>query len=401
MSKVGGVVIMHNGHNNYGTSLQGFATVKVVEKLGHTLRIIRYNKKRTLWDIVSTGLFLLMSGALENIKLKLKKKRDCRRHPEYAKNLKLRTDTVNRFKQTHFEPISDFYTGYKALCEGSKEYDVIFVGSDQVWGPLSLYSRFYNLLFVDSSIPHFSYASSFGVSDILPWQRKGVAEYLNKLNAIGVREIRGSEIVKSLTGRHAEVVADPTLLLSREEWTEYAAGSSMRINEPYIFCYILGGRSDIRREAEKLSRKTGLKLVTLNHVDGYEPADENFGDINPYAVDAFDFIQLLSHAQYVCTDSFHGTVFSLIFHRPFVTFYRQVPSKSKSTHSRIDSLLEIFGCQSRLFNFEGRDIFDVATGAINYDEVDREKDKLVERSLAFFRSNLNGDLPTMKCSDID
>jgi len=385
---VGGVIIMHKNHNNYGTSLQGFATIDIVRELGYNLRIIRYNKKRTLKELIINTPFLLLSGALNTIIRSLKRKTHLKLNHNYSKNIVIRTNKVNQFKKTYFEPISDYYTGYKHLSESSKNYDVVFVGSDQVWGPLSLYSKFYNLLFVDPSIPKFSYASSFGISNVLPWQKKGTAKYLNQLDKVGVREIQGKIIVESLSNNKATVVLDPTLLLTVERWQELAKKSTHSIESPYIFTYILGKREDTRNTVKELSNKTGYPIVSMNHIDDYLSVDVGFGDTTPYDVDAFDFIKLLSNATYVCTDSFHGTIFSLLFHKQFMTFYRHKQISSKSTESRIDSLLSVFNCESRLFNFDGQEITKSMDEPIDYDFFEEKLKKMREESLKFLKTGL-------------
>lgn len=382
---VGGVVIMHPNHNNYGTSLQGFATVKILQKLDYPFRIIRYKKRRSLSEILKTAPGLMKSGAFGELRTQLFKRLDKILHKEYAKNIKIRTNIINEFKAKYFDAISDYYKGYPNLCKGSKKYDVIFVGSDQVWGPLSLYSKFYNLFFVDKAVPQFSYASSFGVSNIFPWQLNGTKAYLDKMDAIGVREIRGKEIVDSLSFNKAKVVVDPTMLLSKDEWEQAMVASSYNMDEPYLFSYILGPRKDIRKEIMELGRKTGLKVISFNHTDWYESADENFGDIPIYNANPLDFIKLLRNAAYVCTDSFHGTVFSIIFHKKFLTFYRQQPTSSKSTHSRIDSLLGTFHLQERLCK---NDPFNQIVRPIDYKNVDIILDRLRKDSMDFLKDSL-------------
>lgn len=383
--KVGAVIIMHSNHNNFGTSLQGYATTKVLEKLGYQFRIIRYIRKRTIKEIITTVPFILISGGLKQIIKRLSKKTSKKIHRNYAHKLAKRTATVNQFKKKYFDSISDYYTGYKELCRGSKNYDIVFVGSDQVWGPLSLYSKFYNLLFVDKSIPTFSYASSFGVSKIFSWQKKSVKEYLDKLDAVGVREIKGKEIVDSLSINTANVVADPTLLLSKSDWENYSSESTIQINEPYLLAYVLGKRKDIRDVITRLAKQLSLKVVYFPHVDGYEPEDENFGNIPIWDANALDYVKLYSHAKYVCTDSFHGTIFSIIFEKQFLTFYRQVPTIAGSTHSRIDSLLKIFGLQQRLFNI---DAYQQITQQIDYQQIEKILIEYRNKSLDFFKDSL-------------
>ena len=392
--KIGCLVIIHPGQNNYGSSLQGFATMKIVAGCGYDHEIIRYNKVRDIGFTLRTFIGYVRSGGIQLYMLRRSKKRTLKRHPEYGKNQLIRTAAVDAFKKYYFDRVSHFFTGYKALQEGSKLYDVVFVGSDQVWGPLSLYRGFYNLLFVDDSVPKFSYASSFGVSSIFSWQKDGVARYLNRLSMIGVREKRGAEIVKELTGRDAKVVLDPTLLLTKKEWLdaveEWDSNSeklshAMPINEPYILTYILGEREDIRDEIKKLGRDSGVKIVNLPHIDRYHQMDDGWGDVKLFDVDPLDFVRLVSKATYVVTDSFHGSVFSILMHKKFITFYRALPSSKGSTHSRIDSLFEQFGLTNRLFK---GDIWEQMQCEIDYDQVDNRIAAMRKDSLEFFKKGL-------------
>lgn len=383
--KVGAVIIMHPGHNNYGTSLQGFATIKVIQKLGYSLRIIRYNKKRTFKEVATTFIGLMRSGVLNVIYRQWIQKRIKKKYSEYTKAVEKRTIVVNRFKAKYFDSISDFYTGYDTLCEGSKNYDVIFVGSDQVWGPLSLYSRFYNLLFVNESVPQFSYASSFGQSYIFDWQKEGTSKYLNKMDAIGVREIRGKEIVEELSQKNATVVADPTLLLTRQDWENVIVDSKAEIRGPYILSYVLGPRKDVRKTIMELGQRTGLKVLAFRHMDWYEPADEVFGDVPIYDADCLDFVKLLKNSTFVCTDSFHCTLFSIIFQKKFLTFYRVSPTEKMSSHSRIDSILNVLGLQSRLF---ADDAYTQIQKDIDYLIVDARLEVLRNESLVFLKNSL-------------
>ncbi len=384
-AKVGCVLAVRPNHNNYGTSLQAYATIRVIRSLGYTPEVIRYKKQRSIWEIIKIAFPVLRSGGMTQIRRMIRKKINFFLHRSYKTNTAIRTKTINAFKKVHFEPYIKTYEGYPALCKGSSNYDVVMVGSDQVWNPISLYSRFYNLLFVDEHIPTFSYASSFGVSDIPSWQLEGTAEYLNRINEISVRELRAREIVKELTGKDALVAMDPTLLLTREEWIKFGEDSKCKIDEPYIFCYILGKRPEIREEITLLKAKTGMKVVYLRHVDDFVKIDEEMGDYAPYDISPVDFVSLLSNAKYVCTDSFHGTLFSIIFERQFVTFYRVDPRNSKSTHSRINSIFAITGLQSRIAD---RNITDKIRIPIDYSQVNQRIGALRAKSLEFLNRAL-------------
>ena len=386
--KVGAVIIMHPNHNNYGTALQGLASIRIVQSLGYTLRIIRYHKKRSFWDLITTLPGYIRSGALEMIRSQQQTKKMRKENPTYAKIVNERTKVCNEFKSKYFEPLCDYYTGWDALCNGSMNYDVIFVGSDQVWSPLSLYAGFYNLMFVNNCVPQFSYSSSFGVSKILNHQKKRVARFLNKMDAIAVREVRGAEIVKELTGRDAIIAADPTLLLSKEQWEEAIKDSKAEIKTKYILCYMLGPRADNREAVTHLGKKLGLKVVTFNHMDRYVAADEGFGDEINSSSDCLDFVKLLANAEYVVTDSFHCSVFSLLFHKQFLTFYRIDPKDRKSTHSRIDSLMDLTGTFSRVVKDVSADLSSVIISEIDWSIVDDNIQKLREESMAFFKNAL-------------
>lgn len=384
--KIGCVVIMHPGQNNYGSSLQGFATIEAISKLGYDCEIIRYNKVRNLRQTLKDLPGYLQSGAIGQQMYLYHKKWDLFAHKEFARTRKMRTAAVDRFKKKYLDAISAYYTGYEALQKGSLKYSVIMVGSDQVWGPLSLYSRFYNLLFVDDSVPKFSYASSFGVSNIIPCQREAVKGYLQRLDKIGLREQRGKEIVEELTDRKdAQVVLDPTLLLDRATWESHIDESRCKVDEPYILTYLLGERADIRKQVRKLRKESGIKVVNLPHIDNYHKIDDDLGDINLYDVDPFDFIRLVRDAKYVVTDSFHGSVFSILFHKKFMTFYRKPKTAKGNTNSRIDSLFNIFGQSDRLFH---GDIFTEIDKDVDWAYVEQQLSGMKVQSLDFLKSCL-------------
>lgn len=202
---------------------------------------------------------------------------------------------------------------------------------------------------------------------------------------ISVREQKGKEIVETYSNKIAQVVADPTMLLTQEQWMAFASHSEYVLpKEKYIFCYFLGNREDIREEAKKLAAKEKLKIVTFRHMDEFVPADERLGDFAPYDINAQDFLKFLMNAEYVCTDSFHGTVFSIIMHKKFVTFYRTKPTDGVSTHSRIDSLLAKFGVTDRLFN---DNVMKIANN-IDFNLIDRELELYRTESLDFFKRAL-------------
>lgn len=387
-NKIGCVIAYTPGHNNYGTSLQGYAMLKKIQQLGYQCEVINYKKCLTLNQKLHFIINAIRSGEAKTLYARLVRKRILQKHPQYAEGIRLRTEAVNKYKEKKLIPLFHEYVGYDALHEGSKNYSAVVVGSDQVWTPMSLPNKFFNLLFVDDSVPKIAYASSFGVSEIPQFQKKATGKYLNRFAYIGIREQRGKEIVDSLSHQTAQVVADPTLLLSREEWEAEISDSPINETEPYIFCYFLGNNQNARKAANKLKAKTGLKIITIKHMDEYVLEDEKFGDEAPYYVDPNDFVKYISKATYVCTDSFHCSVFSIIFHRQFMTFYRFANTSKTGRNSRIDSLFNVLGINKKhIYNEE--DIQKNINEPINWQEVDRNLSQLRNESIEFLNKALN------------
>lgn len=383
IKKIGAVIVSDLNHNNYGSALQAYATIKVVESKGYQITLIKYKKERSIIDWLKIVPGLMMSGGLELVKKKLKMRWQKKVHPEYVAHLQERFHATNNFKEKEFVHLFREYKGYSALCEGSKEFDAVFVGSDQVWRPYGFYSNYWNLNFADDNVPKFSYSSSYGVSQIPFIQKSGTRKYLERLDMISVREKKAKEIVENLSSKKATVVADPTMLLSREEWLAFAEKSKMVLpSEPYIFCYFLGPRRDIREQAMNFAKKKRMKILCMPHMEEYRKQDLCFGDIVNWEANAYDFVNIINHAAYVCTDSFHGTVFSIILHKKFFTFYRAF---GQSTNSRIDSLLSTFNLTERICYDS---IQDEDKTEIDYLRIDAKMIEYRSQSMAFLEKAL-------------
>ena len=379
-----GCIAYTEGHNNYGTSLQGYAMLKKIQQLGYEVEVIKYTKRLSAWQKMKFVVNALRAGEWKNIQHRLTGKQMLKKYPAYAAGIAERTKAVNAYKQKKLIPLFHEYIGYDALHKGSLNYAAVVVGSDQVWTPMSLPNKFFNLLFVDDSVRKVAYASSFGVSEIPSFQRKATGAYLDRFYKIGVREQRGKEIVEELSHQKATVVADPTMLLSREEWEQEIADAHTTTEELYIFCYFLGTNQEARKAAKELKEKTGYKIITIRHMDEYVPEDERFGNEAPYNVNPNDFVKYISRAAYVCTDSFHCTVFSILFHRQFMTFYRFAEGSKTGRNSRINSLFDLFELQERLYKGDINKI----TNPIDYNSVDEKLSELRKDSIAFLNECL-------------
>ena len=338
IKKIGCVIAYRKNHTNFGTSLVGYALLRKLQQLGYDIEVINYVKRPTNKEKIEIALNQLRVQGFKKFIRRFKSKPS---NSNYIEGIKIRTEYVEKYKATKLEPFFHNYVGFNNLCEGSKDYDAVIVGSDQVWLPHGLKTKFFNLLFVDDNVRKISYASSFGVSEIPAFQRKETAGYLDRFHSISVREQKGKEIVESLSKNKSFVVADPTLLLNSAEWADEVKDSHVSKKEPYIFCYFLGTNPEARAAANELKAATGYKIITLRHMDEFVEGDEHFGDEAPYDVDPNDFVKYISKAEYVCTDSFHCTAFSIQFHRKFMTFYRFALGAKGGRNSRIDSLFNV------------------------------------------------------------
>lgn len=381
MKKVGLVVCYDT--KNFGSQLQVLATIKKVEDLEYESEIIRYKKKVTPTFIVQT-IPRLFNVSFVKAKLAAKdKNKKITQHPEIAKMVATRNKRFQMFVTEHFTNLSKAYCGWENLVKESKEnYDMFLCGSDQLWLPNNLGSHFYTLEFAPNNKPKIAYATSFGVSQIPDGQKKATAKYLNRFQNLSTREIAGQKIIKELTGKTAQVVCDPTLLFDAEGWEKMLPEKKV-VEEPYVFCYFLGTNEEHRKIANEFKNKTGLKLVACPFLDNYVECDLNFGDIQLFDIDAADFVNLIRHAEYILTDSFHGSVFSILNHKKFMTFNR-FNAGANSRNSRIDSLCTLLGLSERRYS---GDVMNVEKD-IHYNAVEEKLEKLRADSIKYLETAL-------------
>lgn len=259
------------------------------------------------------------------------------------------------------------------------DMDCFVAGSDQIW---NTYYQFSPSLFLDfaQKKKRISYASSIGTAGINPEYAGDVAQLLAKFSHIGVREPSAVGALSKLLSRNdIEQVVDPTLLLSKEEWMAILKGAGGRRfvnNEPYLFCYLLGSDKRYVRQVEEVkSRMEVRRLVLVRsaenpllNIDGACVMDE----ITP-----FDFIALLAHSSFVCTDSFHATAFALNFNKPFVEFLRFKDEDERSQNGRIVDFLSHYGLTGRIYGRTG----ESWAGAIDFRLVNEKLRRDRERSL--------------------
>ena len=373
--------------NNFGSQLQAYATQKILQDYGYDVETIDISKNKDFsngkkkYYISQMFNFNFIKTKFGMVKMKIDKKIN----KELGKNIRIRNKKFEEFKKNY--KLTPPYEGYGKLREISKEYEAVVVGSDQLWLPVNVVADYYTLNWVAESVKKVSYSTSFGVS-VVPEKYKGkYKEFLNRIDCLSTREDAGQNIIKELTNRNAQVVCDPTLLFDAKEWMDIQNEKPI-YEEKYILCYFLGNSIEYRKFAEKLKEKTGYKIVSLNHCDEYVKYSDKFADEAPYDIGPGEFLNLIRNAEYVCTDSFHGTVFSLINNKKFFCFRRHNKKSKNSTNSRLESLLGIVNLKERLL--DGNELIDnVLKLQIDYSIVNEKIDKFRKDSKAFLELSLN------------
>ena len=265
------------------------------------------------------------------------------------------------------------------------------MGSDQLWLPGNIAADYYTLNFVPESVNTIAYATSFGQSSLPKDSSKLAKVFLQKIKHLSVREESGQKLIADLTGRKVPVVCDPTLLFTGKEWL------SIQQKEPieqgnYIFCYFLGTNPLHRNFVRKLKAETGCEVVILPHIDEYVKEDEECSDKQLYDVDPSAFLNLIRNAKYVCTDSFHCSVFSILYKRNFFTFRRFSDKNKQSTNSRLDTLFHITGITGRLVSGD-EDITEVLSRKTDFETAHRKLAEIRQKSYDYLMNALkdNGD----------
>lgn len=296
--------------NNYGNRLQNYALQQVIKSFGmDCVSYVSFKPKYVKY---------LIKTLLEKDDRNLFSKR---------------MDIVRMKNFLHFDQkyVHSIETRNMQFPESlGTECDYFVAGSDQIWNPLWSQALYHNtfLQFVPEN-KRIAFAPSFGTEDIPKELVEKYKKGLNEFFALSVREEVGQEIIKSLTGKDVDVLIDPTLLISAPEWDKILKKpNGMRENEQYLLEYFLGDLSPKQnKEFEVISSKYNFKRIKLLDKD-----QELF-----YTAGPSEFLYLIKNANLIVTDSFHASVFSFIFNKPFLVYSRKGVMNGMT--SRIETLL--------------------------------------------------------------
>ena len=386
MKKVGIITIVNV--NNYGAELQAFATFRKLQLMGYNAEIINYLYYKD-WRYIDSK----MSRSFNSMSIKGKiiyfaKDRVAsfvlnKILPLICKDVKQRIANFNSFHQ-HNTRFSKLYKSMKDLYTDTPIYDVYMVGSDQVWNPNASSSiEPYFLTFAPHSALTVSYASSFGVSKI---ENNSIANRiklgLSSIKTISVRESSGVNLVKELTGRTAQLVCDPTLLLNKSEWTMFMKPVS-NMPQRYVLIYQLSESDAIVKLATRIGKQEQIPVYRICKRAFKVKKDK--GVVNILNAGPSEFLSLITNASFIITNSFHGTAFSINFDVPFYT----VVSAKKKNNNRMESLLDYVGLGKRIVK-DDVDItnlaivgYDVNATQLKLKSFRLESEKFLEDALAY------------------
>lgn len=344
---------------NYGASLQAYALQHFLKLQGHDTAIIRFEPEYLMryyafWYVnpdsrlnanpITRMLYRIMKWGQRRTTLKRKRVFDYFNHH-------ILTETEQKWSSS------------EKLMQDPPKADLYLCGSDQIWNVLYEAGRdpvFY-LEFVKEG-KKASYAASFSFLDLPKDHFLRIQSSLKKFDAVSVREWQGKDLVEKMSVDVAWVL-DPVFLLSVSEWDslinleEILSYEPCDIKEKYLLIYDFEGNAKLKEFAINYSRRHNLKIFAITDRFPLRYADKNFKNAGPV-----DFIRMIKGCDCFISNSFHGTAFSIIFHKPFFVFNRE---KAK-VNSRMQSLLQLFGLEDRIVVDENEKSY-----SIDWEKIDK------------------------------
>ncbi|MDM8214604.1 polysaccharide pyruvyl transferase family protein [Desulfovibrio piger] len=376
---------------NYGSTLQSFALFRLVQKLGYNCYIINYsrfvnNPAPTKEEIDALGLDEKGSNrspaqlspeerkALENKVMRY-------RFEKFAKRLFIYDDKLQKLE-----------TGGERDFSLAKTYDAFICGSDQVWNPSGSWFTPANYLQFAPKGKRISYAASLGQNRVAFRKQMNMPlwrHYLSEMTFLSGREERSSEQLRQISGKEVTTVLDPTLMFSADEWLDAIPSGILPLTlqsyidkkQPYIVGYLLHGYERYKKAIEEYASQHGYRIAWLTGTD--ISLEQGF---NRVETDPGGFLQLMKHASAICTDSFHGACFSIIFRKPFVSAIIGGMNKSAEVYDiRKYDLFDRLGIPERAVTENQLNVLDIK---IDYDSVAQKLSEQQKISLDFLATAL-------------
>lgn len=315
-----GILTFHNA-NNYGAVLQAYALQHYIElNISKNVEILNYRKQNK-----SEGNSIFKGSTHNPVKnLILNLLRSFQRG-----NIKQRSKKFDEFREKYLHLSERVYDSEFSF--GESAYNYYIVGSDQVFNPQLSDYRVYYLSSINGNCKKLGYAPSFGISSFSDEITNKIGPLLRKFDALSCREEIGAKYISNILNNDIPVVMDPVFLLSKEEWKDVAIEPETKKRYLLVYCLTKGKSGKINQLARLIAKKKKLTVVTIGSSGLFTNKGVN-------AVGPREFIGYFINADFVVTDSFHGTSFSLIFGKRVLSIIA-----NKNTGSRIENIMNIFG----------------------------------------------------------
>jgi glycosyltransferase involved in cell wall biosynthesis len=326
-------------YHNYGTALQVTALYNTIKKLGFKVDIVNYIPRQGGKASIFLryrlpgfyGIYLTVNMVVKRI-LGIGQAADNLRDKKY-----------DEFLSTHLTFTNRCTTG-EELEALNNVYNAFVCGSDQIWNP-AYFDTHYFLDFVKNDAQKIAYAPSFGLATVKDSGiKRTMYELISCFKHLSVREEQGKNIIHEFCNLEAEVVLDPTILLGYDEWREIIPVE--KTEEKYILGYFLGRNNSAWEHVKTISRRLDLPVKIIPIFTKDRKHGECIDGAGPG-----EFFNLIDNAQCICTDSFHGALFSIICQKPFLLFERFKTDNNLSQNSRIYNLLEMTNLHDRLVRY--------------------------------------------------
>lgn len=318
------VLIVTKIGKNYGALLQAYALKTIIENKGHKVEILNYELKQTM---NTYRVFPMFKNWRSIIKILQSIPR--------AKATKKSVEQFLQFRKDYLN-LTIPYKNYTELMENPPIADIYITGSDQVWNPKINFDKAYYLLFGKEDIIRASYAASIGISCIPENVKQEFARRMKNIEYYSVREDEGQKILEEI-GINAIVNVDPTLLLEKKDYDLICKNPTFQ--RPYVLLYLLIMPENVNLYMQKVREEYPDCLIVSIPGSSYA---KRIGDIECSDIGPKEFIGLIKNAEAVFTSSFHGTVFSILYKKRFVSYLPQ------NTGNRIRNLLNSFNLTERI-----------------------------------------------------
>ena len=336
-----GLLTLDSKIYNYGGFLQEMALQDIIKSLGYECEIIDYDVRQ------EPNTFSLKRGienfSFEKIKKALIKDKSIPLSSSVSDLIIKRKRAFDEYRENNL--VLSRKMSWNDLHSTNLPYKQLVCGSDQIWNPDYNIPSFF-LDFGGKECRRVIYAASIGKDYLSRRQEKMYSKLLEFADFISVREDSAQKLISNITEKNVELVLDPTLLHQKEYWMKKADDSSLN-HRNYIFCYLLNLTDEKVESANDFARRNNCEIIAIpylhNEMEEYSERLEGklLSEVNPA-----DFLNLIRNAEAVITDSFHATVFSIIFQKDFWCFGRNAGTYNMNT--RLHTLLDYVEMQDRL-----------------------------------------------------